>query len=241
EDDELVYNNYTTSPQRVVLYGDLYLKTSDSVMILDGAFRTISLDIRSSSKNLYQGTIHLQKQKSISTSKLIAKLDNMKLLNTLSFIPSAVKENASGSVQGKVKPPLVEPSVKTMEGINTDRPAANIAKRNTEILRSIDYSSDSLLISLYDNGQIDGDTVSVMLNDKIIISKKGLTAKALTETINLSFFPGDSLILVMYAENLGTIPPNTGLLIIQDGNARHEIRFAGDYQKNSAIVLRRKR
>jgi hypothetical protein len=45
----------------------------------------------------------------------------------------------------------------------------------------------------------------------------------------------------MYAENLGSIPPNTGLLIIQDGEVRNEIRFAGDMQKSSAIILKRKR
>jgi len=45
----------------------------------------------------------------------------------------------------------------------------------------------------------------------------------------------------MYAENLGIIPPNTGLLIVQEGNNRYEIRFEGNFQKNSAIILKRKR
>jgi hypothetical protein len=45
----------------------------------------------------------------------------------------------------------------------------------------------------------------------------------------------------MHAESLGLIPPNTGLLVIQDGAMRYEIRFEGDLQKSSAIVLRRKR
>ena len=45
----------------------------------------------------------------------------------------------------------------------------------------------------------------------------------------------------MYAENLGRIAPNTGLLIVQDGDKRHEIRFSGDMQKSSAIIFRRQR
>ena len=40
---------------------------------------------------------------------------------------------------------------------------------------------------------------------------------------------------------LGTIPPNTGVLVIQDGSVRNEIRFAGDLQKSSAVVLKRRR
>jgi hypothetical protein len=45
----------------------------------------------------------------------------------------------------------------------------------------------------------------------------------------------------MYAENLGRIPPNTGLLTLMDGEDRYDIRFSGDFQKNSAIILKRKR
>jgi hypothetical protein len=45
----------------------------------------------------------------------------------------------------------------------------------------------------------------------------------------------------MYAENMGSIAPNTGLLFVQDGANRYEIRFEGDMKKSSAIVLRRRR
>jgi len=44
----------------------------------------------------------------------------------------------------------------------------------------------------------------------------------------------------MYAENLGKLAPNTGLLIVYDGTDRYEIRFSGDYKKNAAIVFRKK-
>lgn len=97
------------------------------------------------------------------------------------------------------------------------------------------------MLSLYDNGTIDGDTVSVVLNGKVIIAKKGLTANAIRTAVYITPDLGDSLQLVMYAENLGSIPPNTGLLVIQDGDQRNEIRFAGDMQKSSAVILRRKR
>ncbi len=118
--------------------------------------------------------------------------------------------------------------------------AAEIAKRKTETIQSIDFKSDSLLITLYDNGEVDGDTVSVLLNGKVILANQGLTTNAITKTIYVTPELGDSLQLVMYAENLGSIPPNTGLLILQDGKDRYEVRFAGDFQKNSAVLLRRR-
>ena len=97
------------------------------------------------------------------------------------------------------------------------------------------------MLSLYDNGTVDGDTVSVVLNGQVIIAKKGLSENAIHTTIHIAPGQGDSLQLIMYAENLGSIPPNTGVLIIQDGATRNEIRFAGDMQKSSAVILKRRR
>ncbi len=132
------------------------------------------------------------------------------------------------------------PLVKAPQPVIPSNTAANVDTRKTEIIRSVFFKTDSLVINLYDNGEIDGDTVSVVLNGKIIIAKEGLTAKAITKTIYITSDLGDSLQLVMYAENLGTLPPNTGLLTLQDGDDRYEIRFAGDFKKNSAIILRRR-
>ena len=256
EDGIMIYNNHTTPPKRVVLFGDLLLKVNDSVMILEGTFSTRSLDMRFPERNLHKGIIHLQKQNNLSQCKLISKLDEMNLLNNLSFIPSEFKEKNVVAIAGKLKEPSIiksapkgvvsasvpaaSPRIKTSPATNTDNNTIRIAERKTEILTTVYLISDSISISLFDNGEIDGDTVSVFLNDKIIIFKKGLTTKAITQIIYLPSFTGDSLVLVMYAENLGSIPPNTGLLILQDGDVRHEIRFAGDLQKNSAIILRRR-
>jgi archaellum component FlaF (FlaF/FlaG flagellin family) len=119
-------------------------------------------------------------------------------------------------------------------------PAAEIANRIIETIQNVSLKSDSVTITLYDNGEVDGDTVSILINGKVIMPMQGLSTNAITKTIYITPDLGDSIQLIMYAENLGSIPPNTGLLILQDGESRYEIRFAGDLQKNSAIVLRRK-
>jgi len=94
---------------------------------------------------------------------------------------------------------------------------------------------------LYDNGTVDGDTVSVVLNDEVVIPKQGLSEQAYRKVIRIPADLGDSLQLVMYAENLGSIPPNTGLLIVEDGPDREEVRFEGDLKKSSAVILRRRK
>ncbi len=55
--------------------------------------------------------------------------------------------------------------------------AAGISTRKIETVRSVEIKSDSLLLTLYDNGEIDGDTVSVLLNGKVIMPLQGADSK----------------------------------------------------------------
>ena len=119
--------------------------------------------------------------------------------------------------------------------------ATAFSSRETEIIRNVFFTGDSLVIRLYDNGEVDGDIVSVLLNGQVIMPHVKLIARAITQTIYITPEMGDKLELVMYAENLGNLPPNTGLLTIQDGNDRYSVNFSGDFKKNSAIILTRRR
>jgi hypothetical protein len=219
EDGELVYDNFSTRPTRVKMFGKLSLTKKDSLMILQGEFSTRSLDFRDS--RTYSGEIYLEKSGIPLSSKLLITLDEINFPHHLSFMATTVKKKAAPEV--------------------TITPRSKINRKIVKI-RDIDFSSDSLLLSFYDNGTIDGDTVTISLNGKILAEKLGLKASAFKITIPTgSIKSGDSLLLVMQAESLGLIPPNTGLLIIQDGSTRHEIRFEGDLQKSSAVLLRKKK
>jgi hypothetical protein len=224
EDGELIYDNYSTPSRRVKLYGTLVWVGRDSTMTLAGTLATRSMDMRARNENNFKGTIKLQR-KPLGKSKLLSKLGEMGLADNLSFMQHAVKKEVATVL------------VKEKEVV---RSSTEVVKRETEIIRTVLFRSDSLVISLYDNGEIDGDTVSLVLNGNIILSKQGLTDKAIRKTIATSEI-GDSAKLVLYAENLGRIPPNSGLLILQDGNEQYQVSFSGDLQKNSAVILRRRR
>ncbi|MGG9963941.1 hypothetical protein [Ferruginibacter sp. SUN106] len=118
--------------------------------------------------------------------------------------------------------------------------AIDASKRKVENIQALYFKSDSLQLILYDNGEVDGDTVSVIMNGTVIMPRVGLSTNAVKKTIDTKD-AGDSIQIVMYAESLGTLPPNTGLLIVYDGKDRYEIRFSGDMQKSSGIVFRRRK
>ena len=141
----------------------------------------------------------------------------------------------------KVVPTVVEKPVPVKKTEPVDPSAAtDINKRKVENIQALYFKSDSLQLTLYDNGEVDGDTVSVVMNGKVIMPRVGLSTNAVKKTIDTKDI-GDSIQLVMYAETLGSLPPNTGLLIVYDGSDRYEIRFSGDMQKSSAIVFRRRK
>lgn len=132
------------------------------------------------------------------------------------------------------------PAAPVVELPSLQKGAAEIDKRITKSDQSFYFESDSLLLTLYDNGEVDGDTVTVLMNGNVIFSKVGLTTRANSKTIYIT--PNmDSVNLVMYAESLGEIPPNTGLLIVNDGEKRYDVRFSADLKTNSGIILRRKK
>lgn len=156
-----------------------------------------------------------------------------------SVTSSPVRKTAT---TGEVKPLQVMPTVPTHEPAAPLAVAAmekDLSARRIETIQSVRIRGDSVVLSLYDNGVVDGDTVSVLLNESVIVSRVGLLTTAFNHTVHLTPDMGDSIKIILYAENLGSIPPNTGLLVIRDGRTNHEIRFSGDLKHNSAIILLR--
>jgi hypothetical protein len=88
-------------------------------------------------------------------------------------------------------------------------------------------------VEIYDDGEIDNDIVSVYFNKDLIVANKSLTAKA--HSFNIDLVPGKTNELVLYADNLGSIPPNTALMIITDGTSRYEVRLSADLKNNASI------
>ena len=145
-------------------------------------------------------------------------------------------ENSKSAIASTQK----EDNRKEAPAVLVSKPAASVNERQTIVQQTVSFTSDSLLLTLYDNGEVDGDTVSVLLNGQLILEKQGLSTVAVKKTI---YIPAntDRMELVMYAESLGSIPPNTGLLVIRDGKQLYEVRFSGDLQKNASIVFNRKK
>ena len=120
-----------------------------------------------------------------------------------------------------------------------EEPAEKYTDREKNVLKRINLTQSGFKVDLYDDGDIDGDIISVYYNGKNILSNKKLTEKPLT--LNLEADPNKTENeLVVYAENEGTIPPNTALMIVTEGNTRTEVRITADAKKNGVVLFTKK-
>ena len=202
---------------------------------------SVPVDYRSTTaNNNITKTPPLDKKPEASVAKQETKNPDQKT-NTVSA-NSPVNQNEKKDVAASQKKPDAEFEFQELK--KNDRklkPAATLVDgRVTVPSETIFFKSDSLSIALYDNGEVDGDSVSVIINDELFIEKQVLKSSAFRKTYYVPRNNSDSLLVVLYADNLGKYPPNTGLLQIKDGEEVYYVRFKADLDRNAAIVLRRK-
>ena len=115
-----------------------------------------------------------------------------------------------------------------------------LSKRTYQVIKVIEVSAATIKVEIYDNGQIDGDVVSIFLNEKQLISSKMLTAQPITIQIKVEDNE-DEYDLIMYAESLGSIPPNTALMVVTTPTQRYEINISSNEQTSGAIRFKLKK
>jgi hypothetical protein len=107
-------------------------------------------------------------------------------------------------------------------------------ERKAELVREIKVDTGTIRLDFYDNGMIDGDTISVYVNDMPVVSRKLLSAKPVSTSIKVDFQRTIQEV-VMVGENMGTIPPNTALMIINAGDKRYQLYLTSDDRKNALV------
>lgn len=136
----------------------------------------------------------------------------------------------------------VTPVIQVVAPVQQDNPEQKLldefAKRSNIYEKDIIVYDDSILVSFYDNGDIDDDTISVFLNKKPILIKRGLSSRALNIYIGLDSATSIHE-LSMFADNLGKFPPNTALMVISDRQKRYELYLSASLKQNASVRLRR--
>lgn len=242
EDDGMIANNFPEAPAKGVHQTNtIPLTGGDTLRTAQGTWSTN----RTKTYYALSGGLAMKLSNDSAHSALIAQLKELHIISQPYYgeaetvnrapAPKPLKE----TVSEKQAAPLSKNNRKAKQ--EEGRPqtvSLPYTERKKNSMAPIEISGDSLELAFYDNGVIDGDSISVYLNGDQIISHARLAATAHKKTVKLPAVESVEIILV--AENLGTIPPNTGLLVIRDKDKTYQVNFSADLQTNAAMIIKRK-
>jgi len=108
--------------------------------------------------------------------------------------------------------------------------------RKKILTKEILLTGDSIEIRFYDNAEIDGDSISLFLNNKLIYHHVRLSDKPFTVKLAVADLL-ETNELTMVAENLGAIPPNTSFMVAIVEDKRYEAMLASTEKTSASIRL----
>lgn len=123
------------------------------------------------------------------------------------------------------------------------QPAAieeKFAVREKKLLKEIPLTGDSIELRFYDNAQVDGDSISLFLNGRLVQEHIRLSDVAYVLKLAVSEL-ADENELIMVAENLGSIPPNTSHMVALMGRLKYGASLASTEQSSAMIRLYKER
>ena len=174
---------------------------------------------------------------------------------------SADKPQALASTAAPITPASTTPSANKLEVVNTPPSLANdkeakpnilivkeknntdkqilpfvLIGRENKLVKNITVTTPHISFDMYDNGTIDNDTILVYDNKVQLLNDKGLSYKSVHFELDFSKeVPTHEIIIV--AKNLGSVPPNTALMILKEGSSRKEYYIMTNMQTNAMLLI----
>lgn len=163
--------------------------------------------------------------------------------------PGDQKEPGKTPVQKPAEKPLAkeEPPIqktpavltKNSDPVKTPAIEEKFAAREKVFIKEIPVTGDTLELRFYDNAEIDGDSISLFLNDKLLYQHIRLTGNAYIIRIAVSELKENNE-LTMVAENMGTIPPNTSYMVAIVNEKRYDAYLASSEGSSAMIRFTKK-
>ena len=99
---------------------------------------------------------------------------------------------------------------------------------------AIQVTSRKLRIKVWDHNTIDGDIISLKWGDNWVLSGYKLTGSEHVLELTLQGFEQR---LILYANNVGQVPPNTAMVSVFDGNKTHRIELNADFETSESLLI----
>ena len=101
--------------------------------------------------------------------------------------------------------------------------------------RNIAIQSEEVTIQIYDKNEVDGDSVSLYYGDSLIVEHLAITHKKVSYTFKIDKTQPKQIVL--FAENQGSVPPNTACIVVKDGRVSTEVVLQSDFKYCDSVML----
>lgn len=251
-DDKLIEDAGNPGPNNALLAVADFNCPGENEMRLDGT--TTARD----NKNITKGNVALQKvSRAVFTDEWDFVIENYfvganhpDIIDSVAHlgqkpepIPMEDRHLATTQVQPleeKGEVIAIKPPVEKKAPAITSPVLEKFANREKKLATVIPLTGDSVEIRFYDNAVVDGDSIAVFLNGNMLFEHVRLNYKPYTIKLAVSELQEDNE-MVMVAENLGTIPPNTSLMVVMIGDKRYEARLESTEQTSALIRFIKKK
>ncbi len=159
--------------------------------------------------------------------------------------PVVVKDNPP--IQQPIQKDTVQQITKVEAPVQPKKeiPAVTISKvpaikvkfieRKKVLTTELPLEGDTIEIHFYDNAEIDGDSISLFMNNQLVFEHVKLSDKPYIVKFAVTAL-SETNELVMVAENLGSIPPNTSFMIAYVNGIRYTANL--ESTENSSAMIR---
>jgi hypothetical protein len=243
------YMSTVVGGQRNCGSGKVFLEKVSSLLTLNNPkVDTKNIDTQKKKAIIAQKTITNNKTAPSKSTKIDAPNTILNASISANKIPPSVeKKNIQATVNSTIETDTDEVVVEN-EAAPTSTTTQNsirnqpinlpwvLVGRENKLVKKIITNSKMVSIDLFDNGTIDNDTIIVFDNKKLLVNKKRLSYKAIHLEFNFTENSREHEVIIV-AHNMGTVPPNTALLLLKDGKNRQEYFITSTNKINAKILI----
>jgi hypothetical protein len=243
------YMSTVVGGQRNCGSGKVFLEKVSSLLTLNNPkVDTKNIDTQKKKAIIAQKTITNNKTTPSKSTKIDAPNTILNASISANKIPPSVeKKNIQATVNSIIETDTDEVVVEneaTPTSTTTQNSIRNqpinlpwvLVGRENKLVKKIITNSKMVSIDLFDNGTIDNDTIIVFDNKKLLVNKKRLSYKAIHLEFNFTENSREHEVIIV-AHNMGTVPPNTALLLLKDGKNRQEYFITSTNKINAKILI----
>ena len=131
------------------------------------------------------------------------------------------------------KPILTRSIVKTIE--QPFQAYEVSTQRQAKIMSTVEVKNPNIRIKIWDNGTVDGDIATIFLNGEQLVNRHRVSKYKYSIPVTLK---AENNFLILHAEDLGDISPNTVAVSVDDGVREQIIVLSSNLKESGAILIR---